>query len=559
MIWKSEIKNIYQTPASKNRYHTDLWRAFWDNIDEPNETTRLRGFLIGKVRLNPEVKIRYRKVDENLKNYFKKKDFPPLFKHRRLQDQFTVHFTLALNAGKKYENLAFSKPEELLNKINDFNKKLNREMDFKTAWKYGIDRGKKELATLCLSKFDPDNNLYTVNNKDIVKPEFVKIECYALKNYDYIEKYITKEGKVKKRQAIKNLSYFRDEKYLNDNKLFKKEVTSCLDLTTAKLIDGKIITNGDVMTFLKLKKAVAKRKLYELYYNKEIEKNAMLEWSEWENGESNNAEKKRSESVLNIKTSKGEKTIYWYCSEYENILINHEKNIKYNKQSIKDSLNHYLLELGDNNDSHTPPISQINHLRDALTANMVGVICHLQKTYKGFIILEDLNEGNVRRHFFDSNENISRRLENALYNKFQSLGLVPPHVKNIISLRENIRARQKKKSCDQIKSSQIGNIIFVDEKETSRNCPYCEALNKRRERNDEKFRQHRFICDFCDFDTYYFKSEEECAKDYKPEVIKEKCKKDFKGFKDINDSDRVAAYNIAKKIKRVENIGKMEL
>ena len=440
-------KNIYQTPASKNRYHTDLWQAFWSNVDEQNETAKVREFLIGEVRLNPEVKIHYRKADENLKSYFKKRDFPPSFKHRRLQDQFTVHFTLALNAGKKYEDLAFSKPEELLDKINDFNKKLNKEMDFKTAWKYGIDRGNKELATLCLFKFDPNNNFYEVNNKDIVRPEFAKIKCYTLKDYGCMEEYISKKGESKNRYAIKNLSYFMDEKYLNNKDLFKEEVTPCLDLTTAKLIKGKIITNGDVMTYLKLKKAVAKRKLYEIDH-KEIEGNAMLEWSEWEDGESNDEEKKRPEGVLNIRTSKGEKTIYWYCEGYEGIFINHKKNIKYNKQSIKDALNHYLIELRDNNESHTPTILQVNHLRDAIAANMVGVICHLQKTYKGFVILEDLAEGTVEKHFFNSNANISRRLENALYNKFQSLGLVPPHVKDIIRLREDIRKKQKRSQSD---------------------------------------------------------------------------------------------------------------
>ena len=112
---------------------------------------------------------------------------------------------------------------------------------------------------------------------------------------------------------------------------------------------------------------------------------------------------------------------------------------------------------------------------------------------------------------------------------------------------------------NQIKSSQIGSIVFVDETETSQNCPYCKAFNKRKTKSAEKFRQHRFICDFCGFDTYYFKSEKERVEGYTPEVNEGNRRKEFEEFKDINDPDKVAAYNIAKKIKKAEEIGKMEL
>ena len=528
-------KNIYQPPykESENRLHTDLWHSFWKNRDnKSSEEIKVKGFYIGQIHLNPEIKIRYRKASDDLKFYFKKRKFPDDFKHRRLKDQFTVQLTLALNTGQLYEDLAFAKPEDLLNKIHNFNQKLNKDMDIKTAWKYGIDRGQIELATLCLVKFGEDD---TSENKTRLKPNFKKFECWTLKDCNYSKEYTTKKGETKNRYAIKNLSYFMDEKYLNDEKILKKESVSCLDLTVAKVVKGRIITNGDVMTYLKLKKEVAKRRLYDLYYGgkgEKIDGEAKLEWSNLEHG---NTYKERQEGVLNITTSEGEKTVYWYRKKYKGILIDQKRNIRYSKESIQNALIHYLDELRQKgNNSHAPSISKINHLRDAITANMVGVICFLQKSYPGFIILEDLKEEQINRHFFNNNENISRRLENALYNKFQSLSLVPPHVKDIIHLREDNREEL----------SQIGAITFVPEKDTSNNCPYCEKTQKKD--NNLKFLQHRFICKDCGFDTYLFKPKEDWVENYNPEVKIDNRKK-FSEFKDIDDPDKLAAYNVAKR------------
>jgi len=377
-----------------------------------------------------------------------------------------------------------------------------------------------------------------------------------------------------------------------------------------------------VMTYLKLKKESAKRQIFELYSKGKIQPGAKLDWSSCIDGDSR--KKAPENGVLNIKISEGEKTVYRYMSKYENVPI--REGQQYNRQNIKNNLNHYLDKLKTGDGSHTPTISRINHLRNAITANMVGVICHLQKYYKGFIIMEDLKKGDIDKHFSQSNENISRRLEKALYNKLQSIGLVPPHIKDIISLRESLREEQKsgnqsgrntkkEDAKNQIRewildkngrvkneykgmegyarfaekhfagdmskafintssvlskelfkelgwqhrwSSQIGVIVFVDETDTSKTCPYCE--NKDIQSNDVKYRQKRFICGdtaCCGFDTYHFTSEEERVEDYEPHVNNNINKNKFDFLKDINDPDKVAAYNIAKKITDPEKIGKM--
>ena len=549
-------KNTYQIPnaVSENKYHTDLWQVFWNNLNVVDEEVSVKGFKVGEVRLNPEVKIRYRKTDDALKKYLNNKGFPTKFKHRKKQEQLTIGLTLALNAGNKYEDLAFSKPEDLCEKINGFNAKLNSERNFKTTWKYGIDRGQIELATLCLSKFDP-NQTYKVNGKPIPKPEFAQIECYRLTDYNYQIPF--NDGKKRDkdkthRKAIDNLSYFID-----DESLFDIKPTSCLDLTTAKVIKGKIVTNGDVRTYLKLKKVSAKRKLYELYSKGQIDSTAKLEWEKYKFEYKNGKESKQHhpEGVLNIKFRekkdkdnkiKKEETIYEYCTEYKDIL---------SEETIKQNLDCYLKKLIEKQDeSHTPSILQINHLCKAIAGNMVGVISHLYKTYKGFVVFEDLWKEH-KDFYYDAG--VARDLEVALYNKFQSLSLVPPHVKDIIQLREDVRKQQNNKGS--MKSSQIGAIVFVDEFDTSKKCPCCEEKCTITNANDMKYIQKRFICQSCGFDTYAFKTEEERVKDYTQVVKQESYDEKFQFLKGIDDPDKVAAYNIAKKITDSKNIGRWEL
>lgn len=549
-------KNIHQTPESENRLHTDLWQIFWQNLDKSDKRSKVKGFSVGEVRLNPEIKIRYRKANEELKTYLEKKGFNKEFKkgrtftQRGIEDQFfTASLTLALNAGNKYEDLAFTKPEELCEKINDFNAKINFEGGFRTAWKYGIDRGQMELATLCLAKFNPKKT-YKVNDKKILKPEFAPIECYTLTDYNHQVSF--NDGKPRKdgkthRMAIDNLSYFIKD--IEDKSLFEKKSTSCLDLTTAKVIKGHIMTNGDMRTYLKLKKVSAKRKLYEFYAKDQINSGTQLKCSKHEHGKTNHH---RPEGVLNIniRNDKGdpETTVYYYCKEYKDIL---------SKDCIEEDLKRYLEELKNKDASHTPSILKINHLENALTGNMIGVICHLMKTYPGFVILEDLKKGHGG---FQNDASIFRNIEVALYNKFQSMALVLSHVKDIIQLREDVRDHQKKEQQqdkDLIKSSQIGTIVFVDEKDTSKLCPHCEE--KQNISNEDKFYFKRFRCQSCDFDTYAFKAESERVQGYQPKVKEESYDKKFQFLKDIDDPDKVAAYNIAKKLKNSDEIGKWKL
>ena len=545
-------KNTYQTPESEYKRHTrEIWNKFWKEKDD--------------VRLNPEIKIHFKKKDTELEKYLRNRDFDlSRIKHRNLKDKHTLTMSFSLNAGKKYPDLAFAKTEDLLKEINKFNSEFNKR-NWKNFYKYGVDRGNIQFATLCIAKFN-ENELYEVKvngeTKKIPKPTFPEgeedIKCYELKEKYYDKKLKSDlenlpHDKRKEKRVIANVSYFIDK--VENKEWFEEKNCTCIDLTTAKVIKNKIILNGDVLTFLKLKKEAAKKLIFENY-------NQNSELNTFENG----TKKKR------MKIQMDDKEIYYFDKKFEGLLI--KDNLKYTPENILEDLQKYLDQLKTTgNSEHKPSVEKINHLRDSIVANMVGVIALLQKEYPGFVILEDLDETTVNEHFQDLYINVSRRLEFGLFNKFQTLGLVPPHIKNLIKIREDRRNKREKEKEEEVKeemeiknmdenelskskrdrlenktksrmkdySEQFGSIIFVNERGTSSGCPYCEKeINYDKDRKDFlKFEEKRFVCgehkdNECEFDT---------------SDIKEKY--DF--LKEIDDPDKVAAYNVAKKIKKPED------
>jgi hypothetical protein len=187
-----------------------------------------------------------------------------------------------------------------------------------------------------------------------------------------------------------------------------------------------------------------------------------------------------------------------------------------------------LDKLRANEQTEGISIDRINNLRDAITSNMVGIAAHLFEKYPGVINLENMN--NTLENFKKNNEDISRRLEWSLYKKFRKYGLVPPLLRQTTFLRE-----EGGKSDKSNKINQFGIINFVPIKNTSGECPYCRRKKTLKERKEEKFSKNSYFCPECDFNT---KS---------PPIF----------MRSIDDSDKVAAYNIAKfglGIRRGKNI-----
>ena len=624
-------ENTHQTPVSNERRHTELWRQFWKAAEQGEA---------GDVRLNPELNIRLRKADPNLAEYLRKKHFDlEQTKHRRLQDQYNLHLTMELNAGRLHSDLAFAKADEIDARIDNFNETFNQQ-NWEKAWKYGIDRGDIELATLCLARFDK-NDTYRHGNKTLLRPRFPQgeedIKVYTLKREKYNHRAISELEtrpieERREKQVIVNISYFIDK--IEDSEWFEQHTSTCIDLTTAKVISGKLVSNGDVLTFLKLKYEAAKRVLFDLVAQGKITKeNKQLKWgSEKPENPENPASielrygkpdsEPEPETDEEAKKEAKKRTVYFFEDaqgrNFEGLKLSNGRT--YTREKICEALQKYLNDLlreqakpsGAAN-KHVPPIKKINHLRDALVANMVGVIMHLQQRYPGIVILEDLDTNLIQEHFQGLNINISRRLEFALYRKFQSLGKVPPHLKDLIERRERLHAKHKQEideaadkeyqkwlrkpknknasTSDKEKqktgcwnqanaeirkkkkfSSQIGAIVFVDKYKTSQNCPYCgESMKWKGKKDSEgkdithklKFEQHRFSCGkkpSCGFDTGHFK-EIQYTEPPLAQPSQGGPTPDFKAFREIDDPDKVAAYNVAKKIEdwteiaRFSNVG----
>ena len=460
----------------------------------------------------------------------------------------------------------------------------------------------------------PIKGTYKIDNEEFVKPKFPNdkedIKCYKLKKEKLTHWAISnlekKHGEKRPKKVIANLSYFIDK--INDKSWFEEKNITCIDLSVAKLIKGKIILNGDILTYLKLKKESAKRKLYELVNQGKITKESKFDW----NKKSDDKLKPNETVELKIRAGKEEYgEIYYFENRFDEIEI--QKDKKYTFENTEAYFENYLKKLidwkySDKKDAeitrHIGSIDKINQLRDAITSNMIGIISHLQKKYPGFIILEDLDQNLMDRHFEQFNHNVSRRMEWAFYRKMQSKGLVPPHIKDIFAIREIVKKeqykpfekefekfvndsyqknkakqeyvdkteeeaieiiREKNEKQQKIKfrkeknlSLQFGTLIFVDEYQTSKNCPYCEKTmrwknketvgdNKKNNPNEDatknlKFKQQRFFCG----GLYDINN-----KEYKHHTNSE-CQFDTEGEKycleDINDPDKVAAYNVAKKI-----------
>ena len=249
----------------KQSMSTTLWKQFW-----AEENTK--GYL---TRLNPEIKIFWRAERESrIKKYGKNSGNYDLYKKNRfLNPQHTMSATFTLNTGEKDLDFAWNTSLDINKKIEKFNEHYSKNTQ--GSYLYGIDRGLKELATLCIVKDDETDR----------PKEFPTITTYTLKEDKYYYQGDATNTRDKSNiplakddkgfgGPIKNISLvadkFENEKWFDKN---ESKENACLDLTTAKVIRGKIFTNGDLQTFLNLKEISAKRRIFELFHNGEVNKN----------------------------------------------------------------------------------------------------------------------------------------------------------------------------------------------------------------------------------------------------------------------------------------------
>jgi hypothetical protein len=368
--------------------------------------------------------------------------------------------------------------------------------------------------------------------------ELRNVEKYGfdtLRIKDLLYSELDKNGKEKR--IVLNPSYFVDEElYCRTfgksheeyvamfDAQFEKRRLLTLDLTTAKVINGHIVENGDVATYFSLCLRNAQRLIYEMN-DKQKEEKATAKHIKLKRSENLDAKERRKfVDYLNEKNDKYAKLqesgkdkyvemlyAYWagntnvddkfwtiakgqrvgyfasdvVCAvsykgeELENVVdifdVHNVFKLRKDFYSIK-SEQEILDEIADYNQKRVISNEELDlklvNMKRAVVANVVGVVDKLYHEYcerfggNGIIVKEgfDSKKEEQDRNKFEGN--IYRVLERKLYQKFQNYGLVPP-LKNLMMLRADGINNKK----DAI--IQVGIVGFVDPAGTSQECPIC--------------------------------------------------------------------------------------
>ena len=516
--------------AHTDKMHTQIWKNFWSVDNENNNFD---------IRLNPEIIISYRKPKESrIVKYGKEsKLFDQNKKNRYLHEQFALITTISEHCNTPAKDLSFVSDDDFKKSIDEFNKTLTED---KVKFALGLDNGEVELSTLgvYLPQFDKSTNEEKI--AELKKTKDCGFQVFKIKNLSYEEN----DTNGKPRKIIQNPSYFVKEdiycrtfgKTKEEYKkmfanVFEEKYLLTLDLTTAKVIDGKIIENGDVSSLFNLWMRHAERNIYEMndHAKKETAKTIILKKSD----ELNDAEKAKFIDYLNegnkkyvaLSDEKKGEYVKWIYDVW-NEKIKEDDNDEFKKvkkeckrkgtfvpddkieivfavcyigediqsvQVVFDVRNVFKLRKGEFDTIKTEKeifanlekynkrtISneeldlQINQRKESLVANVIGVVDFLYKQYQnrfggeGIIVKEGFDHGKVAQDREKFSGNIYRLLERKLYQKFQNYGLVPP-IKNLLLLRSDGMKNEKSKFM------RLGNICFVDEKDTSQMCPVCDG------------------------------------------------------------------------------------
>ena len=508
---------------NKNSIFSQRWSNFWAESNTENYISRI----------NPELVISLRKWDEEK---FKDK----ISFHRRKNDAYMVSFSFSHFSDKSYITSEFiddAKRKEHLKKFNDlYNENVTLE------YIYWIDKWTNELVTLWIFK-RWKNWLEKVDISE-------KIPVYRItkKGLKYSEDTQTRDSNEKKKRYLsKNVSYFLKD--LENNELFERlDIDSCLwDLTYAKIIKWNIILNADIFTTVNLYKVTAKRFLNDATFRGKIKNNTVL--FDDENKcfyfEYENRWKLQKQNIFYWKDDFN----YLPCDDtFQNL-----------KEEVESELNMYLTSISNEEDIS---MQRVNNYKNAISANIVGIITELQKYFNGYICYETLDAGQIKEKWFDTF--IWNTLNEKIYNKLQLSLEVPPILKKF---RTDIWAKE---------TIQHWKIIYVNEKNTSSACPVCNETLLKIDKNwilvdkDDK-EVFKLFWHLTEFENAMHHINDENNKNYQRWKWKsgnlekgDLCdygiwNKNYPEFEFIKSWDDLATYNIAKKAKEyLESLSKKE-
>lgn len=503
-----------------DKMHTRIWKEFWS---EDNEDSNF------DIRLCPEITLLYRKPKSSR---IAKYGADSTQRNRYLHEQLTLVTRFTERSNSPGRELSFLAEEDEKKIVENFNREVLKE-DFHFA--LGIDNGEVELSTLgvYLPQFAQESNDATFEM--LKKVDEFGFPTLTIRDLNYKEKDI----KGIDRRVVQNPSYFiKEDLYCRTfgkshqeyeamfETLFERRNLLTLDLSTAKVISGHIVTNGDVVSLFNLWKRHAQRNIYammehqlaegsveiELKRSYELSDNERQTFIDYLNADNKKYEKlsktdkskyvtwiydrwngkevanKDFENVYNECKRKGnfaDIVLYAVCTnagkvetvvdvfDIRNVFkLRKDFDCLMSQEEIKAELNRYNVRVISDEELDL----NLRQTKSSLVANVIGVIDFLYARYKekfggeGLVVSEGFGVSKVEQDLEKFSGNIYRLLERKLYQKFQAKGLVPP-IKNILMFREKDNNREGKKS---VPFLHIGNICFVDPSGTSQNCPVCE-------------------------------------------------------------------------------------
>jgi hypothetical protein len=474
---------VNQDIAEENKKAKNQFTKDWDKIFADDN-----GY-----RLHPEFKISYRHPTPN---------YPKPEEKRYSRFQMIAHLLceyIPQNSNyisRKEQIEIFNDKNIQKESVKNFNKQLNIKDDY---YIFGIDRGIKQLATLCI-----------LNKDKQIQGDF---EIYA-REFDKDKKQ-WKHTLLEKRNIL-DLSNLRVETTVEGKKVL---VDLSEVLVKIKGENGKYVKddNGE---YKKDKNNRQNMKLKELAYIRKLQYAMQTE----------------PESVLRLANQcKTEQDIT--KENMENLITAYKEGRMVDdipKSKIFDILRQFK-QFSDNKDEKSKreliELDPADNLKTGIVANMIGVVTHLLEKYgyQVYISIEDLTKcfyvqkdglsradltkdmpfkvqenailaGLGTYHYFEMQ--LLRKLFRIQQNNGDILHLIPAF--RSVDNYEKIVRRDKQTNGDEYVNYPFGIVRFVDPKYTSKRCPNpkCEKTNTTRINNV-------LICKECGFKTPWDQTNEQ--------------------------------------------------
>ncbi|KIM12007.1 MAG: hypothetical protein KU37_03970 [Sulfuricurvum sp. PC08-66] len=499
---------INQDITSKERKDKNQFSKDWNHIFEGSK----------EFRLHPEFAVSYRTPIEG---------YPVQKRYGRLQFvcAFNAHIVPQngefINLKKQIEN--FNDEDVQKRNVTEFNKKVNHALSDKEYVVIGIDRGLKQLATLCVL----DKRGKILGDFEIYKKEFVRAEKRSESHWEHTQA---------ETRHILDLSNLRVETTIEGKKVL---VDQSLTLVKKNRDTPDEEATEENKQKIKLKQLSYIRKLQHKMQTNEQDVLDLI------NNEPSDEEfKKRIEGLI---SSFGE------GQKYADLPINTMREMISDLQGV--------IARGNNQTEKNKIIEldAADNLKQGIVANMIGIVNYIfaKYSYKAYISLEDLSRayGGAKSGYdgrylpstsqdedVDFKEQQNQMLaglgtyqffEMQLLKKLQKIQSdntvlrFVPAFRSADNYRNILRLEETK-----YKSKPFGVVHFIDPKFTSKKCPVCSKTNVYRDKDDI------LVCKECGFRSDSQLKERENNIHY------------------IHNGDDNGAYHIA--LKSVENLIQMK-